>query len=64
MFPTGSQYQCDAFCLLVSAAWFHPVSAQEQLSEDYIGLKNRRTDRKRDKILIKICLCISLIKQY
>ena len=29
VFPNSSWSPCDAFCLSVAAAWFHPVSAQE-----------------------------------
>lgn len=46
--PIASPSQCEALCLLVSAAWFHPLSAQEQLSEDYVDT-NKRKEGQRDK---------------
>lgn len=46
--PIASPSQREALCLLVSAAWFHPLSAQEQLSEDYVDT-NKRKEGQRDK---------------
>lgn len=50
VFPTGSQPRCAVSCLSVPAACSPPASAQEQLSEEYIEVKNRRKDGQRHKL--------------
>lgn len=46
--PIASPPQREALCLLGSAAWFHPLAAQEQLSEDD-GDTNKRKEGQRDR---------------
>lgn len=51
VFPVASPSQCEVFCLSASAAWFHPLSAQDQLSEDYVETNK---EGQRDKIFFKL----------
>lgn len=49
VFPTGSEPLRAVSCLSVPAACSPPASAQEQLSEDHIEVKNMSKDGQRHK---------------
>lgn len=50
VFPAGSEPGCAVSCLSVPAACSPPASAQEQLSEGYIEVKNTSKDGERRKL--------------